>query len=90
MLSFNDIFKSDFLSSTNLNTFSVLDVLIALALAFVLGLYLGSPTVLGGGAKNIGRAIDRRCVKAQLRVSRVGPIRILPPLWGAAELWGSP
>ena len=40
MNSFNDIFKSDFLSSTNLNTFSVLDTVIALALAFVLGLFI--------------------------------------------------
>lgn len=40
MTTFNDIFKSDFLNSANLNTFSVLDTLIALALSFVLGLFI--------------------------------------------------
>lgn len=40
MTNFKDIFKSDFLNSTNLNTFSVLDTLVALALAFVLGLFI--------------------------------------------------
>lgn len=40
MTTFKDIFKSDFLNSANLNTFSVLDTLIALALAFVLGLFI--------------------------------------------------
>ncbi|MBE7051380.1 MAG: DUF4956 domain-containing protein [Ruminococcaceae bacterium] len=40
MTNFTDIFKSEFLSSTNLNSFSVLDTLLALALAFVLGLYI--------------------------------------------------
>lgn len=40
MITFKDIFKSDFLNSTNLNTFSVLDTLIALGLAFVLGLFI--------------------------------------------------
>ena len=40
MTTFKDIFKSDFLNSANLNTFSVLDTLIALGLAFVLGLFI--------------------------------------------------
>lgn len=40
MLTFNDIFKSDFLNSTNLNTFSILDTIIALALAFIIGLFI--------------------------------------------------
>lgn len=40
MTTFRDIFKSDFLNSTNLNTFSVIDTLIALGLAFVLGLFI--------------------------------------------------
>ena len=40
MISFSDVFKSDFLSSTNLKSFSVLDTVIALALAFVLGLLI--------------------------------------------------
>lgn len=40
MTTFQDIFKSDFLNSTNLNTFSVSDTLIALALAFVIGLFI--------------------------------------------------
>lgn len=40
MTTFKDIFKSDFLNSTNLNTFSMLDTLIALGLAFVLGLFI--------------------------------------------------
>lgn len=40
MTNFKDIFKSDFLNSTNLNTFSVLDTLVALGLAFVLGLFI--------------------------------------------------
>ncbi len=40
MTNFTDIFKSDFLNSTNLNTFSVLDTLVALGLAFVLGLFI--------------------------------------------------
>lgn len=37
-MSFSDIFKSSFL--TNINTFSFLDVLLALALSFVLGLFI--------------------------------------------------
>ena len=40
MTNFTDIFKSDFLNSANLNTFSVLDTLVALGLAFVLGLFI--------------------------------------------------
>ena len=40
MTNFKDIFKSEFLSSTNLNSFSILDTVIALALAFVLGLFI--------------------------------------------------
>ena len=40
MTNFKDIFKSDFLNSANLNTFSVLDTLVALGLAFVLGLFI--------------------------------------------------
>lgn len=40
MTTFKDIFKSDFLNSTNLNSFSVTDTLIALALALVLGLFI--------------------------------------------------
>ena len=38
MMNFSDIFKSSFLE--NINTFSVLDVLITLGLAFVLGLFV--------------------------------------------------
>lgn len=40
MTSFKDIFKSDFLNSANLNTFSVVDTLVALGLAFVIGLFI--------------------------------------------------
>ncbi len=40
MTTFKDIFKSDFLNSANLKTFSVLDTLIALGLAFVLGMFI--------------------------------------------------
>lgn len=40
MITFKDIFKSDFLNSSNLNTFSVLDTLVALFLAFVMGLFI--------------------------------------------------
>lgn len=40
MTNFTDIFKSDFLNSANLNTFSVVDTLIALGLSFVLGLFI--------------------------------------------------
>ncbi len=40
MTNFTDIFKSDFLNSTNLNSFSVLDTLMALGLSFVLGLFI--------------------------------------------------
>lgn len=40
MTTFHDIFKSDFLNSANLNTFSVLDTLIALGLSLVLGLFI--------------------------------------------------
>ncbi len=40
MTNFTDIFKSDFLNSTNLNTFSVVDTLIALGLSFILGLFI--------------------------------------------------
>ena len=38
MTTFNDIFKSNFLE--NVSSFSVLDMVIALALAFVLGLFI--------------------------------------------------
>ena len=38
MITFSDIFKSSFLS--NINTFSVLDVVLALGLSFVLGLFI--------------------------------------------------
>ncbi len=37
MIKFSDVFKSDFLNSANLSSFSVLDTLLALALAFALG-----------------------------------------------------
>lgn len=37
-MSFSDVFKSSFLS--NINTFSVLDVLLALGLSFVIGLFI--------------------------------------------------
>lgn len=40
MTTFNDIFKSDFLNSANLNTFSIVDTLIALGLSFILGLFI--------------------------------------------------
>lgn len=40
MTTFKDIFKSDFLNSANLNTFSILDTIAALGLAFVLGLFI--------------------------------------------------
>ena len=40
MTNFNDIFKSDFLSAVNLNSFSVVDTVIALTLAFILGLFI--------------------------------------------------
>lgn len=40
MQTFKDIFKSDFLNSTTLNSFSVTDTLAALVLAFVLGLFI--------------------------------------------------
>ena len=40
MTTFKDIFKSSFLSSSNLNTFSVLDTVVALGLAFILGLFI--------------------------------------------------
>ncbi len=40
MTNFTDIFKSDFLNSTNLNTFSMVDTLIALGLSFILGLFI--------------------------------------------------
>ncbi|MBE6704353.1 MAG: DUF4956 domain-containing protein [Ruminococcaceae bacterium] len=39
-MTFNDIFKSDFLSSTSLSSFSVLDTLLAFCLSFVLGLFI--------------------------------------------------
>ena len=40
MTTFKDIFKSDFLNSANLNSFSVLDTVLALGLAFVIGLFI--------------------------------------------------
>lgn len=40
MTTFKDIFKSDFFNSANLNTFSITDTLVALGLAFVLGLFI--------------------------------------------------
>ena len=40
MITFKDMFKSEFLNSANLNTFSVLDTIVALGLAFVLGLFI--------------------------------------------------
>lgn len=40
MTTFKDIFKSDFLNSTNLNTFSVTDTLITFGLALVIGLFI--------------------------------------------------
>lgn len=40
MTTFRDIFKSSFLTSANMNTFSILDTLIALGLAFILGLFI--------------------------------------------------
>ena len=40
MTSFKDIFKSDFLDAANLGTFSLVDTLIALGIAFVLGLFI--------------------------------------------------
>ena len=40
MINFNDIFKSDFLNSASLSTFSVLDTVLSLGLAFVLGLFI--------------------------------------------------
>ena len=40
MTTFKDIFKSDFLNSTNLNTFSLSDTLIALGISFILGLFI--------------------------------------------------
>ncbi|MCC8097142.1 MAG: DUF4956 domain-containing protein [Eubacterium sp.] len=40
MTNFSDIFKSDFLSSASINSFSIVDTLIALALSFVIGLFI--------------------------------------------------
>lgn len=40
MITFKDIFKSDFLNSTKLSSFSMLDTIIALGLAFVIGLFI--------------------------------------------------
>lgn len=40
MTTFKDIFKSDFLSSANLKSFSGVDTVIALLLAFVIGLFI--------------------------------------------------
>ena len=37
-MTFSDVFKSSFLS--NINSFSTLDVLLALGLAFVIGLFI--------------------------------------------------
>ena len=39
-MTFQDIFKSDFLSSVNLKAYSILDIVLALALSFVLGLFI--------------------------------------------------